>query len=220
MITATKFGAVVFDMDGVLVDTEVLKAASHSDSAAFFGKRVDPVMYKRMLGQPFNHVAGKFIKLSGSRVPVDLYRRKFNDIYRDYLTDKAELNSGVLDALRYLKKMNVPMGLVTSSQRWVAEMLLERFSLASFFGVVVTSDDVRTEKPSPEPYKKALSELGVAPENSLALEDSEAGIKSASRAGMVIYALRHKYNQLQDLSAAEREIASLSNIDLRELFGG
>ena len=104
------------------------------------------------------------------------------------------------------------IGLATSSTSQVTELVLSALEIASYFGCLVTRDDVDQSKPHPESYLTASEALGVSPDRCVALEDSPRGVASASSAGMFVAALRTPYFRDADLSQADILIDELNEL--------
>lgn len=212
------FKGVIFDMDGVLVDTESLKANAHSDTTAFFGNRVDKLSYINLLGKSFDEVAKNFIKHAKVDCSIDNYRKIFNKKYEFKLQRDVRLNEGAEELLTSLFDNSIFLALVTSSQKWMVNLILSKLGILKFFENIVSSEDVSEEKPSPEPYNKALMKIRLNANECLAFEDSESGIISASAAGLTVYGIRHRYNVKQDFSLAKGEFRSFTEIDIYNLI--
>ena len=209
---------VIFDMDGVLVDSESLKAESHSDTTAFFGNRVDKFIYISLLGKSFDEVAKEFIKKANINCSIDNYRKIFNEKYEFKLQKDVKLNEGVEQLLISLFDKNIFSALVTSSQKWMVNLILSKLGIQKFFDNFVSSEDVTEEKPSPEPYKKAIMKIRLNADDCLAFEDSEAGIISAYASGLTVYGIRHRYNVRQNFSLAKGEFHSFTDINIYNLI--
>lgn len=209
--------AVIFDMDGILVDTEKLKAEAHSSCTKSFGVHVNQDLYSTLMGQSFSEVASAFIKETGLKVNAEDYKERFNSIYQKKIACISNLNNGVINILNQCRTLNLKLGVVTSSERWMLEKILSNVGILQLFDVAIASEDVTEEKPSPEPYLSIVNRLGVSPEQAIVFEDSEPGIQSASKAGITVFGLRHLYNRQHDFGLAKKEFTSFVEVDLTEL---
>lgn len=209
--------AVLFDMDGVLVDTEELKAETHSACIASFSAQVSKDLYSMLMGQSFNEVASAFIKETGLKIDAKEYKKRFNSIYRKKIDQISKPNDGCINTLKQCQALNLKLGVVTSSQRWMLEKILSNVGILKLFDATIASEDVIEEKPSPEPYLSILSKLAVSPEQAIVFEDSAPGIQAASKAGIAVFGIRHFYNQHHDFSLTKKEFTSLIEVDLTEL---
>ncbi|MFQ5890936.1 MAG: HAD family hydrolase [Gemmatimonadota bacterium] len=205
--------AVLFDMDGVLVDTEGLKAEAHALTVARLGGKVPASLYEAVMGEPHAVVARAFADAGG--VPLDLvaYGRAFAEAYESLVEDRLEITPGAIEVLRALAGGECRLAVVSSSQRRMMERILRLTRLAGYFAASISAEDVRDEKPSPEPYLRALRALGVPSGRAVAVEDTETGIEAARRAGLRVIAVRHRYNSQHDLSRAAVVLPSLADTE-------
>ncbi len=208
--------AALLDMDGVLVATEGLKEQAHLRTLASFGFEGTPgrAFYRSVMGQPQDAVERAYLEEAGltGRVAPTRYRERFRRDYQELLHERLELVPGARALLVRLSEEGWKLALVSSSLRWMVELVLARAGLASFFDAVVTGDDVEREKPAPDPYRAAFEALG-GPEHlrAVVLEDTGAGIASGRAAGFPVVALRHGWNEELDLSGAGTLLTGLED---------
>jgi HAD superfamily hydrolase (TIGR01509 family) len=173
--------AVLWDMDGTLVDTEPLWFAAEAAIAERHGVPWGPDLSAELVGMPLERYAqmlvDRGVELSAPDVVAALV-----DMVADGLDREVTWQPGVLDLLAELSDAGVPCALVTMSYRRLADVVVAQ-APAGTFRVVVTGDDVEHGKPHPEPYLRAAAALGVAPHRCVALEDSPPGIGSALASG-------------------------------------
>ena len=200
---------VIFDMDGVLVDTEPFYHAQRLE----FLRRMD-------------YTPGDTIHRVGSNEPViwaalvpesEQLRRELLMGYHGYrrlhpTPYAALLNPGALELLAELRLRGIKTGLASSSVWESVDRMLETTGASDFIDHAVSGEDCTAYKPDPEVYLKALSALGLTPEEAIAVEDSPTGIAAAKNAGLRVYALRQRYDQPMDQSAATAVIEQLSDI--------
>ncbi|MBI5631685.1 MAG: HAD-IA family hydrolase [Elusimicrobia bacterium] len=210
--------AVVFDMDGVMVDSErewrrqegpflkrLIPAWRSEDLAKITGFGVEDLHRWLVKEYGLMESPGRF---------AELCRAVAEDIYRN----RTRLETGLPGFFIRLEEAGIPMGLASSSPRAWIDLVLERFKLARYFRAVTSADDVEGEgKPSPRIHLKAAGLLGVDPRDCVAIEDSFVGVRAAKKAGMFCVGFRNGYNQDQDLSAADAEISSFSGLKPGEL---
>lgn len=173
--------AVIFDMDGVIVDSDtawrpVQEAVA---DAAVDGEVPFETVQGMNIDDQYDRLSDRFeMKVSRSEYE-DLYDRHAERIYGE----EVELMDGFHDLLAFLRARSLAVGVATSAlERW-AEMVIDRFDLDGAFDAVVTAEDVDRGKPHPEVYREAASRLGTAPEQCLVVEDSDHGIRAAVDAG-------------------------------------
>lgn len=201
--------AVLFDMDGVLVETEALKAEAHASTIREIGGRYHPEFYLTVMGRPQGDVVRAFIRDAGLNVDEDQYQERFRRTYVDLIRTRVRVVPGAVALLERLRGDGHRLALVSSSLRWMVDEVLARTGLRGRFDAVVTADDVCHEKPAPDPYLRALAELQLQPNRAVVLEDTDTGVESGRRAGLPVIGLRHEYNVHHELSGAVAVLASL-----------
>lgn len=205
--------AIVFDMDGVLVDTEPLKARAHRRALEERGGELTSEIYRRHMGNPHGRVIRAFLEEAGLEASDDAaeaYEETFRAVYRRLLTEDLRPAEGALELLEACRREGRPLVLVTSSDRWMVEIALPRLGAADFFEATVTADDVEAEKPDPAPYRRAREVLGGAGARAVVVEDTEAGVDSATSAGLPAVAVRHAFNAGHDFDEAAAVLESLA----------
>ncbi len=215
MAEGAPFDAVVFDMDGVLVDGEPLHYAAVSALLAEDGVVFPLECYKTYMGTKAGWT--EFVETLSLPHPADHYRGPYNERVLASYRDVTEPLPGAMALVAALSRAGLPLAVASSSRRsWVAACL-GRIGLADAFDVVVTGDDIEQGKPDPEIYWLAAELLGVSPERCLAIEDAPAGIESAHAAGMTCWAVRTDYTRDLALPNPERTVESLTEIELADI---
>lgn len=205
--------AIVFDMDGVLADTETLKFRAHRVAVEARGGELDRDLYRGEMGGVHEDVVRAFLAASGletSSGALEAYEDRFRAAYRRLLSRDLEPMEGAQEVLERCRGSGRRLALVTSSERWMAEVVLGGLGARDAFEVVVTADDVEREKPDPEPYRRARSALGPAAGHAVAVEDTRAGVASAAAAGLPVVAVRHALNRDHPFDGADVVVASLA----------
>ncbi len=204
-----KTRAILFDLDGVLVFTEPLKAEAHAATIKQFGGNVPASLYNSLIGQDHETVRGAFITASTLRIQPDKYTHLYREIYRRLLETDLKITPGSVELVRQLFVREYLLAVVTSTSKRAMQMILASAELARFFSAFVTSDDVSNKKPAADAYALALNRLKVSSNSAVAIEDSETGIDSAHKAGISVLAFRHSLNTSHDFSHADAVIDSL-----------
>ncbi len=206
--------AVVFDMDGVLVDSEAFNVRSAFEAFAEFGHPLDSEDTRRIVGRhPVDYVPGLARRFDmDAEVQRRLVRRQ-DAIYNRVWREDAEALDGAAEILAWLQGRGYALALATSSDRKHAEECLARFELRQFFGLVLTLDDVSNRKPDPEVYLACARRLDVEPSAMLVVEDSSFGVEAAKRAGARCVAIRSAYTPQDQIDAADVLIDSLREIE-------
>jgi len=183
--------AVVFDMDGVLLDTERLYTEATQQIVGRFGKTFDWSVKGNMIGRPAGDSARYLVDVLELPISPEEYLREREVLFRT-LMPTAEAMPGARALTAALRTRGVPVAVATSSARPVYELKTTHHrSWFAGFDVVVTGDDPRVArgKPAPDIYLLAARELGVAPTRCVAVEDAPAGVDAARAAGMRVVAV-------------------------------
>jgi HAD superfamily hydrolase (TIGR01509 family) len=194
--------AVVFDMDGVLFDTETLYEKAVIAAAREFGFELTSEFFRSTVGSPWPVVRQAILDRYGANIAVDELAEISRRHFRAMADTQDILKPGVLELLDLLDELGLPRAVATSSGRPTVERHLVRHKLdGRFHGIAAHGDYVR-HKPHPDPFLKAAELLGVDPQFCLAVEDSHHGVRSASSAGMMTV-------MVPDLLPATGEICAL-----------
>jgi HAD superfamily hydrolase (TIGR01509 family) len=177
--------AVVFDMDGLLFDTERLYQEAALAAAADLGREMDAAFFRSTVGFPWLVTRERLIERYGSTFAVDELRDVARRIFGEMVDKDLPLKPGVAELLGLLDEFDLPRAIATTSARATVEHHLGAHGLAGRFHHIVAHDDCERHKPDPDPFLRAAALLGVQPEHCLALEDSHNGVRAASAAGMM-----------------------------------
>jgi HAD superfamily hydrolase (TIGR01509 family) len=180
-----KPAAVVFDMDGLLFDSEALYQEAVLLAAAEHGREVAPGLFSRTVGLPWAQCRDLLLSHFGEHFPVDDFQATWVRHFWTLADVRLALKPGVLELLDFLDEFRLPRAIATSSSRRTVERHLTAHNLIDRFDEIVGNGDYEHGKPAPDPFLKAAERLGVEPRLCLALEDSPNGIRSASSAGMM-----------------------------------
>ncbi|MGW4845147.1 HAD family hydrolase [Nocardia brasiliensis] len=177
--------AVVFDMDGLLIDSESLAMESLVSAGAELGYEMPIEFCRSMIGVPADRCRTLAAAAYGRGFPLEEYF-DLHDVHLRQLVDSGRLATkpGALALLDALEAQGIPKAIATSSSRDRADHHLQLAGIADRFDAVVTRQDVTKGKPDPEPYLKAMAALDGDVETTLALEDSTNGIRAAVAAGL------------------------------------
>jgi len=180
--------AVVFDLDGVLIQSEEVWDAVREAYVRERGGRYDDEVQRAMMGMSSTEWSRYLHEAAGipdepDEINAEVVRLMLA-AYRDHLA----LIPGAVEAVRRLAA-RFPLGLASSSNRELIDTVLEVAGLAQYFTATVSSEEVARGKPAPDVYLEAARRLDVAPERCAAVEDSHGGIRSAKSAGMRVVAI-------------------------------
>jgi beta-phosphoglucomutase-like phosphatase (HAD superfamily) len=177
--------AVVFDMDGLLVDTEVLIRDLMMQLAPRFGAELPEAVFQQMVGLPNDASDAVARAHFGPDFPLEALEAEMTVHVRAALAIGVALKTGVLELLDYLDAAKIPRAIATSSSHGAVERTLGPNGILPRFGAIVAAGDYPRGKPNPDPFLAAAARLGVSPEDCLALEDSHNGVRAAHAAGMM-----------------------------------
>jgi beta-phosphoglucomutase len=178
--------AVVFDMDGLMLDTEPLYKVAWQTASAELGYELDDPSYSRLVGRQTEDCERMLLKQFGSDFPLDRFRARWPKLWQAEVSAKGiQQKPGLLEFLTFLDAQGLPVAVATSSESDYTVFSLRHAGLEGRFEVVVTGDQVDRGKPAPDIYVEAARRLRVDPAQCVALEDSEAGILAARSAGMI-----------------------------------
>lgn len=176
---------VIFDMDGLMVDTEPLYQVSWQQAAQELGYEIDDVLYARFVGRPTSACERILLDTFGSSFPLPAFQSRWPSLWRAEVERVGvALKPGLREILDVVRARRLPAAVATSSEAEFADLTLTRAGLRHEFDVVVTGDQVSRGKPAPDIYLEAAKRLGLPAKQCVAFEDSEAGIIAVRDAGM------------------------------------
>lgn len=180
--------ALLFDLDGTLVDTDHLHLDAFNLLFAEHGFQVDrPTYTAKIMGKPNSGIAETFLPHLARDAALTLLARK-EEAYRSMVGDLAPI-AGLTELLDWADAEGIPCGVVTNAPRANAELVLDGLGLAHRFETLVIGDELAQAKPHPLPYLTGLERLGALPAQSVAFEDSPSGMQAALGAGLTLVGL-------------------------------
>jgi HAD superfamily hydrolase (TIGR01509 family) len=211
---APAFNAVIFDMDGVLTDSEPAFYAAFNDVLARYGKHIAMHDYEQLIGSATSESWRRVLEITRLDVPLDAIIDEYEAPLMARLRESRPPLPHARELIETLRASNVPVALCTASfSRW-ADAILGGAGLAGLFDAVSTADMVDHTKPDPAPYLLAAKLLGVAPEQCVAVEDSAHGLTSALSAGMHVIQLRATATAAPLMPGVARTIDSLADFPI------
>jgi HAD superfamily hydrolase (TIGR01509 family) len=205
-----KAKAVIFDRDGVIIDTQGLLITSvryafkqlsfelqDEDIDQLIGRSIDDYLQYFLNKWDFDSVEFKEI----------LYKQFYSNL------DQAPIFSDTINLINNLHRKNIILALTTSAGRDGTLLILNKINILNNFKVIVTKEDVQHRKPDPEPYALTAKKLGIEPKYCVAIEDTALGVESAKGAGIMCIAIPNEYTKHQDFNLADAVVKSAKEIE-------
>lgn len=210
--------AILFDFDGILVDTEWAIYQAWLKTFQDHGHDLPLELYTRCIGSDFDTWSPKehLEDLTGDSYDWhDLDTRRQEEIVAE-LRNEGPM-PGAIDWLKDLRNQGLPLAVISSSSHHWVDDWLERLNMAGFFNTTVCRGDAPQIKPAPDLYLEAARQLSLSPTECLVIEDSLNGTRSAKAAGMTVWAVPNRVTSCLDFTEADRVSESLT--DCQEAFG-
>jgi len=210
--------AFIFDMDGVIIDSEPLHFAGDIDTMRHLGGEITQEELERFVGMT-NPEMWKIIRAERALVQTvdEIIAYQLAGKIKALEESAYEPIDGISELLEELKRRGIPVGIASSSAKDFILAVLAKFGIASYFSCVVSGEEVDQGKPAPDVYLEAARQLGADPSRCVVLEDSRNGIIAAKAAGMSCIGYINENSGNQDLSAADRVVDSIRAISIDTL---
>jgi beta-phosphoglucomutase family hydrolase len=203
--------AVIFDWDGVVVDSSAHHERSWEVLATKRGLPLPPDHFKRGFGKK-NNVIIPDLGWAADPTEVDALAHEKEEIYRAMVREKGiEPLPGVRELLAGLREKGIPCAIASSTERANLDLPLDLMGLRDFFQVIVSGEEVIHGKPDPAVFLVAAKRLGIVPADCVVIEDALVGIEAAKRAGMAVLAVATT-NPLEALGSADAAIGSMAEV--------
>jgi HAD superfamily hydrolase (TIGR01509 family) len=206
--------AILFDMDGTLIDSEPLWLEAEIEIMEELGCNWDQQDQINCLGGPIDKTENYMQDRSNNIKPFGYFTKKLDDVMEQKLSTKLDLIPNALEIINECKRFELKIALVTASSGRLMRAVLKRFPVG-IFDTVVSYDDVERSKPDPEPYLLAAKTLGVDITNCVVLEDSLTGVQSGLSAGAQVIGIPHLVKMPSNPNL--RVVESLSEINMDRL---
>ncbi|HEY6111630.1 MAG TPA: HAD family phosphatase [Chthoniobacterales bacterium] len=184
-----RLGAVIFDLDGVLADSEPSWDDIDAKLLSEYGVAYRGEHHREVLGVSYKASVEFFKKIFGVNASTEELMKRRGEIATELFANRIGLFPHVKEILEQLRDMKLRLAVATSSVSASARPFLDRHQLTSFFDVIITGDEIERGKPAPDIYLRAAEKLGVAPEVCLVIEDSLSGVSAAKAANMPVAAI-------------------------------
>jgi HAD superfamily hydrolase (TIGR01509 family) len=186
---AGSFRAVIFDLDGVLADSEPWWNQIDSQLLAEYGVTYRGQYHRDVLGVNYRLAVEFYKEAFGLSAPTEELMRRRGEIAVDFFANRVGLFPSSKTVLEQLRQINLRLAVATSSVSASARPFLNRHGLTAFFDVIVTGEEIERGKPEPDIYLRAAEKLGVPADACLVIEDALSGIVAAKAAGMRVAAI-------------------------------
>ena len=211
---------IIFDFDGVLIDSEPLNLRSVNVILARCGvTQLTAAEYQQWIGSTAKLTWEALTESKNLPESAQEYQDQYEDVLEGVLRHELALRPEAEDLLNVIERRGIPRGLATASRRKWMTLKLETLRLTNYFDAAVCSTDVRRTKPEPDIYLRAAELMALAPVDVIAIEDSPAGIHSAKSAGIRTIGLRTDMTTGLDLSEADEIIHNLHEFDVDRYLG-
>ena len=189
--------AVLFDLDGTLVDSMGVWGQIDVEYLSMHGYEVPEGLQQEIEGIPFTEVAVYFRRRFQLADSLEEIMQTWLDMAMDKYCHEIPLKKGTQEFLSFLSEKGIHMAVVSSNHLELIRACLEAHQIAGYFPVIITADDVEKGKPEPDVYLEAARRLGVKPEDCLVFEDIVPGIMAGKNAGMKVCAVEDTYSEYQ-----------------------
>lgn len=211
--------AVIFDMDGLIIDSEPIHSLSLEKVLLEYEKT--PIYNETGLihdvGTTGNKNYEKVMQKHNLQEDLEIIREKRRKIFEDLINRKLTPKPGLLQLLEILKKENLKLAVASNRLINHIHIMLDNLGVKKYFEVIVGPNPQIKPKPAPDIFLQAAKELNITPNECLILEDSETGIIAGKAAGMKVIAVPNQYTKTHDFSKADKVVESLEEIDFKLL---
>lgn len=204
--------AVIFDMDGLMFDTESAYSVVQTEMSRKRSKEFTLEIKNTLMGKRAHEVMELLDKYWGKNESIEELLKEQDEALVLLYKNSVTTLEGLGDLLAFLKSKGIRKCIGTSSRKFLVDVLLEKFNLQDKFEFVVSGDMVSRGKPDPEIYQLCLSKLALLPDECLVLEDSLNGVKAGKAAGCYVAAIPSEYTKHEDFSVADVCVKNLTEL--------
>lgn len=211
--------ALIFDMDGVIVDSEVYWNADQFILLKQYIPNWTKDHQQSLIGLSIFDTYKLLVNKHGLNKTEEEFLAEVNEIATLVYTQQCNLLEGFMDTITSLKQKKVLIGLASSSKTDWIQMVIDRFQLKPYFKVIVSAEDISGPgKPAPDIYLYTAKKLEVDVKECVVIEDSNHGVLAAKAAGMYTIGLRNGFNDIQNLSKADHIIHGFKEFDIQKFL--
>jgi HAD superfamily hydrolase (TIGR01509 family) len=213
------FKAVIFDMDGVMIDSEPIHSLTFESVVREYGNHPilgdTGIIQQPGLSEKENWQA--IMARHGFAADIMTLSEKRGRAFAELISNTDIMQKGLIALLNLLKLSTTKMAIASSSSTININVVLQVLKITHYFDAIISGDSVPRGKPFPDVFLEAARQLHIAPENCVVLEDSQTGVMAGKAAGMKVVAIPSRYTQQQDFSMADLVIYSLDDITIKKL---
>lgn len=210
--------AVIFDMDGVIVDSEPMHIAAEKQVLLKYGVKITTDELRTYTGTTAEFEFTDLVRKYKLDTTVEeLFREKETILFK-LLEEKTQPIEGVIQLIKSLKNHGFKLGIASSGHRKLVDYFLQKLKIERFFDSVVCAEDISRSKPDPEIFLKSANALRVEPRECIVIEDSTLGVEAAKLAGTKCVGYRNPNSGNQNLSRADLVIDDFTELDIQELI--
>lgn len=206
--------AVIFDMDGVLTDTEPCHVAAEKLLFKEFDIDLPTEYLQSFMGTSLVTIFNAIVKDYHIDTTLDYLIPKYEKYIASFYRENALLMPGAFDLVKSLFDLQIPLALASSSSHELISIVLDKFDINHYFQTVVSGHDVKHTKPEPDIFLKTAELLHVDPEKCLVIEDSANGVRAAKSAGMFCVGFKSPNSGNQDISSSDHIVSHLSELSV------
>ena len=212
------FKAAIFDMDGVIIDSEPFHWDVNKRIFSELGIKVSKGEYRRYIGSSNTNMWTDLKKRYGLSQPLEALVNMQGSGNIDFLRENSfDPIPGISELIQDLKKNGIAVGLASSSPHIAIDIVLKKFAFESYFSAVVSGEDFKNSKPAPDIFLKAALLLQTPPDECVVIEDASHGVAAAKAAGMKCVGFANKNSWGQDLSGADLIIDDLRKLNVERI---
>ncbi|KAA0550418.1 HAD family hydrolase [Bacillus sp. BGMRC 2118] len=208
--------AVIFDFDGLIIDTETVWFEVFRDVMKDYGVSLTVEDFSICIGTSDEVLYQMLDQLADTKLNRFEIKKQTRELYDHYVSNLT-VRDGVLDYLQAATDMGLKLAVASSSSRNWVEGFLKKYQLRDYFEIVKTSDDVMNVKPSPELYIQAINDLKVTAEEAFCFEDSKNGLQAAISAGLPCVIVPNGITKILDFTGHAFKMESMSDYSLKEV---
>ncbi len=208
--------SVIFDMDGVIIDSEPITSKTYDILLRSMGK-TPKLQHHGLIHTPGvrgDDVWKEIMEEYNLEGNIEELRKMRRDTFLQLLEDTVEPMKGVRECIGMLSSHAVKLAIASGSDRNIITHILAKFGLTKFFPVIVSGNDVTKGKPDPECFIKAATQMGVSAKECVVIEDGQPGVIAAKKAGMKVIAVSHQFSKHHDFSQADLVVKSLEEVTM------